>query len=431
MHAGVLNILRTGEWLTRERVRRIAVALICAYAVAVGYLVVTANGAVDQSGRPLGTDFSNVYAAGTYVLEGRPQAPFDPALQYAREQAIFGPDTPFYGWHYPPFFLFVAAGLALLPYGLALAVWQIATFLLYLVSIRAILAVTPISGLAATPISGGANGEHRAVPTLALLLAAAFPAVFVNLSHGHNGFLSAALMGLALVTLDRRPIGAGVLFGLLIYKPQFGLMVPFVLAATARWRTFAVAAATAILLVLLATLAFGPQVWEAFAASTQFTRAVVLEIGDPGWHKIQSTFSWVRMWGGSIALAYLLQAAVSLAVGATLIWLWRSAASFALKASALCLSAMLASPYGYDYDMMILAPAIAFLACDGWARGWRPWEKTLLAALWLMPIAARGITLATFIPLGVIAMIAVYVAILRRGTLDLSKQVQMPATALR
>ena len=426
MQAGVLNILldilRTGDWLTHERVRRIAVALICAYVVAVGYPVVTANGPVDALGRPLGTDFSNVYAAGTYVLEGKPQAPFDPALQYAREQAIFGPDTPFYGWHYPPFFLFVAAGLALLPYGLALALWQIATFLLYLVSIRAILAATPIGG-------SSTDSENCAIPTLALLLAAAFPAVFVNLSHGHNGFLSAALMGAALVTLDRRPIGAGILFGLLIYKPQFGLMVPFVLAATGRWRTFAAAAATAMLLVLLATLAFGPQVWEAFAASTQFTRAVVLETGDPGWHKIQSMFSWVRMWGGSIAVAYMLQAAVTLAIGTTLIWLWRSGASFALKASALCLSAMLASPYGYDYDMMILGPAIAFLASDGLAQGWRPWEKTLLATFWLMPIAARGIALATFVPLGVIAMIAVYVAILRRGAMQLSKQAHTPAAA--
>jgi hypothetical protein len=413
-----LDILSTGDWLTYERLRRIAVALICAYAVAVGYLVVTANGPVDALGRPLGTDFSNVYAAGTYVLEGKPQAPFDPALQYAREQAIFGPDTPFYGWHYPPFFLFVAAGLALLPYGLALALWQIATFLLYLVSIRTILTAKP-------------DSENRAVPTLALVLAAAFPAVFVNLSHGHNGFLSAALMGAALMTLDRRPIGAGILFGLLIYKPQFGLMVPFVLAATGRWRTFAAAAATAVLLVLLATLAFGLQVWEAFAASTEFTRAVVLEAGNPGWHKIQSMFSWVRMWGGSIAIAYMLQAAVTLAVGATVIWLWRSAASFALKASALCLSAMLASPYGYDYDMMILAPAIAFLASVGLAQGWRPWEKTLLAAFWFMPIAARGIALATFVPLGVIAMIAIYVAILRRGVMELGKQAHTSTAAAR
>ena len=101
------------------------------------------------------------------------------------------PDTPFYGWHYPPFFLFVAAALALLSYGLALAVWQLATFLLYLTSIWLILAAAPArTGLAA---------DDRAQSYLPLLLAAAFPAVFVNLCHGHNGFLSAALMGAALV----------------------------------------------------------------------------------------------------------------------------------------------------------------------------------------------------------------------------------------
>ena len=96
--------------------------------------------------------------------------------------------------------------------------------------------------------------------------------------------------------------------------------------------------------------------------------------------KILSTFSWVRMWGGSVATAYMLQAAVTLAVGVTLKWLWRSSASFALKAAALCLSAMLASPYGYDYDMLIVAPAIALLASDCLVHGWRPWEKTTLAA---------------------------------------------------
>ena len=46
--------------------------------------------------------FSNVYAAGTYVLDGQPAAPFVPAQHIARERAIFGTATQFYGWHYPP-----------------------------------------------------------------------------------------------------------------------------------------------------------------------------------------------------------------------------------------------------------------------------------------------------------------------------------------
>lgn len=38
----------------------------------------------------------------------------------------------FYGWHYPPYFLFVATVLAEMPCGLALTVWQAATLALYL-----------------------------------------------------------------------------------------------------------------------------------------------------------------------------------------------------------------------------------------------------------------------------------------------------------
>jgi hypothetical protein len=111
----------------------------CRLRGAFAYIAFTANGLSDAQGRPLGTDFSNIYAAGTYVLDGKPQAPFDPAMQYAREQAIFGASTPFYGWHYPPLFLFLAAPLALLPYVPALLVWQAATLALYLLAIRAIL----------------------------------------------------------------------------------------------------------------------------------------------------------------------------------------------------------------------------------------------------------------------------------------------------
>ena len=110
--------LRSGDWLTGERIRLVAIAVLFASAAGFLYLVATAHGSVDLQGRPLGTDFSNVYAAGTYVNEGNAAAAFDPVQQFAREQSIFGDDTQFYGWHYPPFFLFVAAPLALMPYGL-------------------------------------------------------------------------------------------------------------------------------------------------------------------------------------------------------------------------------------------------------------------------------------------------------------------------
>jgi alpha-1,2-mannosyltransferase len=196
-------------------------------------------------------------------------------------------------------------------------------------------------------------------------------------------------------------------------------MIPLILIATGRWRTFAAAAATVAALALATTLAFRPDVWTAFLASTRFTRVVVLEAGDTGWHKIQTVFAWVRMWGGSVPLAYAIQGAGTVALAAALVWLWRSRASFAQKAAALAIAAILATPYSLDYDMMVLAPAIAWLAADGLDRGFRPYEKTALAVLWIVPLFARTIGEATMIPIGVIAMLAVFALVLQRTKSEL------------
>jgi hypothetical protein len=428
--------LRSGAWLTAERIRLVAFGVLAAGLIGAGFLIATANGVNDRLGRPLGTDFSNVYAAGTYVLDGQPAAPFDPARQYAREQAIFGAKTDFYGWHYPPFFLSLAALLALMPYGLALAVWQGVTIVLYLLAIRAILLIPPLKGeggSARSAETGGVAlrsdeapppGQLRWPPSPAsgggirrqwLLLALAFPAVFINLGHGHNGFLTAALMAAALIQLDRRPVLAGILFGCLAYKPQFGVLIPLVLAAGGYWRTFFAATITVVALALAVTLAFGVDVWTAFLASTKFTRTVVLEQGDTGWYKIQSVFSVVRMWGGSVPLAYVLQTAVTLIVAAALALLWRGRAPFPLKAAALAIGTILATPYSLDYDLMLLAPAIAFLTADGLARGFGPYEKTILALVWIVPLVTRAIAQATLVPLAVPAMLLCFIIVLHRA----------------
>jgi alpha-1,2-mannosyltransferase len=399
----MIEALRSGAFVTTERMRFVSLALLASYVLAFAWLALTAHGVNDAQGRPLGTDFSNVYAAGTYVLEGRPQAPFDPALQYAREQALFGAGTPFYGWHYPPFFLLIAAALALMPYVPALLLWQAATLALYLAVIRMTLRdCLPL------PARHGSAW-------LWLLQALAFPAVFVNLGHGHNGFLTAALIGGGLVMLERHPRRAGFLFGLLVYKPQFGLLLPLALVASSRWQAVVAAAVTVAALVLATLLAFDPSTWVAFFASADFTRTVVLEAGNTGWPKIVSVFALVRMWGGSIAFAYGVQAATTLTLAAVLVWLWRLPVDYAFKAAALNVALVLATPYSLDYDMTALAPALAFLGAHGLARGFAPYEKTALAALWLAPLLARVVAAATWVPVAVPAMAAVLGLVLRRA----------------
>ncbi|HKS63009.1 MAG TPA: glycosyltransferase family 87 protein [Xanthobacteraceae bacterium] len=432
----MLETLRSGDWLNPSRMRLWAIAVLIASLAGIVWLAATANGLNDYQGRPLGTDFSNIYFAGSYIVEGRPAAPFDPLLQHGRAQQIFGEATPRYGWHYPPFFHFVAAPLATLPYLLALFVWQAATLALYLWAIRSITrSIPPPQGEGGEQQScepGGAfasgavppPGRLRRPPSpfgggIILLLALAFPAVFVNLGHGHNGFLTAALIGFALLSLDRRPVVAGILFGLLAYKPQFGLLIPLVLLATGRWRALVAAAATVVALTLAVTLAFGVETWRAFFASAPFTRAV-LEQGGPGWHLIQSVFSFVRMWGGPVPLAYAAQGALTLGLAMSLVWLWRSRADFELKAAALCLATLLATPYSMDYDMMALAPAIAFLVVHGLRRGFGGYEISALAALWIVPLIARSIAQAALIPLGVIVMLAMLLIVLHRARSDVA-----------
>ena len=401
----LVQSLRTGAWVTPERMRFVAFAMLIAGALGAAALALTANGLDDRFGRPLGSDFSIIYVAGTDVLQGRAAAPYDPARLHEGLVAMFGPDAPWYGWHYPPFFLALAALLALMPYGLSLAVWQSASCALYLLSIRAILSGAP-------PVWR----ENR----LWLLLAAAFPAVFINLGHGQNGFLTAALLAAALVQIDRRPVLAGILFACLAYKPQFGVLIPLVLVASGRWRVFASAAVTLLLMTLAVTLALGPEVWSAFFASAKVTRVIALEEGGTGWEKIQSVFSVVRMWGGGVPLAYAAQGAVTLSVAAALVWLWRGPAPFALKAAALALGSVLATPYSIDYDLMLLAPAIAFLARASLERGFAPYEKTALAALWLVPLVARNMAQLTLIPLAVPAMLVAFVLLLQRAQTETS-----------
>jgi alpha-1,2-mannosyltransferase len=392
---GLASGIASGAWLTLARLRAYALILLALAVLALGALFATSSGLNDYQGRPLGTDFSNLYAAGKYVLEGRPEAPFSPPLQHKKEQEIFGEKTPFYGWHYPPVFLFLAAALAALPYLVALLVWQAATLALYLYSIRAILPRAEV-----------------------WLPALAFPAVLINIGHGHNGFLTAALIGGGLWLLERRPVAAGILFGLLIYKPQFGVFIPLALAAGGYWRAFIAASATVVALCAATYLAFGVGVWDAFRESMTFTRVIVLEKGETGFHKIQSVFAAVRLFGGTVALAYAAQAVAFAIAAFCLVRLWRSEAAFALKAAALIAASMLATPYLLDYDLMIAAPAIAFLAAHGLDRGFAPYEKSALALIWIAPLVTRALAEQIFLPIGLVAIIVLFVLPLRRSALD-------------
>ncbi|HJR83533.1 MAG TPA: glycosyltransferase family 87 protein [Sphingomicrobium sp.] len=402
-----MKILATGEWLSRERVIRVASLCAVASVLVITVLFATSRGTLDLWGRPLGTDFSNVWAAGHMALEGSAAKTWSWPDHFAVQQWVHNKaDVDFFGWHYPPPFLLVASLLALMPYVPALITWQIAT-------------LAPFAWL-----------MWRLVPRReTILLTLAAPVTLICLMSGHNGFLTALLLGGGLALLDKRPLLAGMLFGCLLYKPQFALIIPPLLLATRNWRAIVGAIASSGALIGLTLQLWGWPVWQAFIDSLPLTRAVVIEQGSTGFHKIMSAFAAVRMWGGPIALAYAVQAPATACCVAAVAWVGWFGKSANVRNALVCAAVLISTPYVLDYDYVVLLPAIAFLWLDSQEKGWLDWDKSLLAFAWIVPLAARQIAEFTYLPVGLASAVAILAIALRRAVRSGERVGSAPAFA--
>ena len=364
------------------------VALLIGQAMYLAASLVLGQWLTDPSGQPIATDFVNVWAAGRQAFAGAPAAVYDVALHKAAEVTAIGYDFEGeYPWLYPPTFLFVAVSLALLPYGTAAAVWLALTFSAYLAVARGII-------------------RHRT----GILLACAYPGLLANAVVGQNGFLSAALLGGALLLLPGRPLIAGSLIGLLAFKPHLGILLPIVLIAGGGWRAIASATATLGLVALTSWAAFGPDAWIAFFQSLPTASLSTLEQGRAEWGKLQSAYGIVRMMGGTSASAWMVQGVLAGAAAIALAALWRSETSYNLKAAALAVGTVMVVPYIFLYDVVILAVAIAFLLRECAQAGPTPGEIRMLAL--------AGILIVIFpllkAPVGFVAALLVAFLIVRR-----------------
>ena len=262
------------ELLNPERLRLVA---RCWIVVAViGYLVDlfgrTRVGLTDGIRSPFGDDFINYWSGAYLALHGRAAEVYNFVAFHDFETSVVGPHIDSYHYSYPPVLL-LTAPLALLPYVPALFVWLASTW----------------------------YGFYRALKLAAddnaLLLSLAALAVFVNAMGGQNGALTAAILGGGLLLVDRRPALAGILFGLLVYKPHLALMLPVAMIAGRRWRVIGAAGATAFLLVAASIVAFGPAVWVEYLHNLSVLRAVILEDGTGVWHRMISVFVFARRLG--------------------------------------------------------------------------------------------------------------------------------------
>ncbi len=406
----VLNWLRCAPWITANRISIYPKLFVVAYVLTYILWISAMHGMVDRDGTAIGADFINSWGGSHLALSGHPQQVYSLSKIHTAERiAVGGQNLNLCGWYYPPTFLLVVLPLALVPYLWALAAWTLATLAAYLSVLRKI-----------------------APWKQTVWLALAFPGTWINLINGQNGFLSAALLGGGLLYLEEQPAFAGILFGLLVIKPQLGIFVPLALIVSRRWRCFLAAAASSLAIVAMSLLAFGPVTWLTFFNSLWIPRWIVLDHGEIPYYYQQSVFAVARLWGLPLRSAYVVQAITSLSAAFVLVWLWKGDYSYRLKAAALVLCGLVATPYLFDYDLTLLGVGITWLAIEGMENAFLRFEKSVLALAWLAPILDRTLAKHALIPLSpllnIVLLIFIIVLAARPQSGKTRNPVQLPIT---
>lgn len=377
----VLRALLRNEWLTRRRVAAWSTILLCLELATLAFVVAGTHGLIVPLKKPVSTDFVSFYAAGHLADAGRPDLAYSVPDHYAAEQQAAEPGITYNYFYYPPVYLLLFAPLARLPY--------LAAFLVF-----------ALGGIASFVLVARQVLERRSWQDILPLLA--FPALLWTAGIGQNALLTASLFGLATLFVDKRPVLAGLCFGVLCYKPHFGLLVPVALAAGSHWRAFAAAALSVALLVLLSVLAFGVRSWEAFFAAFA-TAPALYQSGRIGFAGMVSVLGAARLAGVPPAGADAAQAVAALLAAVAVAMIWRRKYSLPLRAACLLAGTLAAVPLALFYDLMLAALAGAWLVREARRSGYLPGEKLVFAGIALIALGSRSLGMAVPVGIGPLA----------------------------
>jgi alpha-1,2-mannosyltransferase len=351
-------------------------------------------------------DFLQNWVASSFVLAGKPAVVYDLAQFYRALSHIAGPglNTP---WFYPPIFLLLVSPFSLVPYYVALASWLALTLGGYLAVVRRI-----------------------APHPLTLWLALAFPGALMNLDYGQNGLFSAALFGGGLLLLEPYPFLAGIIFGVLVYKPNFFILIPLALIAGRYWRTLGATIISAGVLTLASGLVLGWETWTAFWHIHNVPMQALAQ-GIASLGKMPTIFAATLMAGGGLTAAYCLQGIVMAVSAGAVIWAWWKMCQktdMAIRVSVLTLGSLLFTPYGSEYELVRLAIPLAWIGWAGYQRGWTRGDKIFLILGWITPFISRFLAEGSVVQ--ITPLILLVLLYLNLTALPLSKPPVMPTQSL-
>jgi hypothetical protein len=296
-------------------------------------------------------DFVNYWMAAQLTMSGQQSALFQPEAYAEAITSTFGAQEQDRAWSYPPHYVLLMMPLGVLPYETSAVTFICVTLALF------------VAGALTLRRLDAAGADM--VPLIAAIAVFAF----VNMNTVQNGFLTGALLLLGLAFRGRRPVLAGVAFGLLTVKPQLGILIPLLLLAERDWATIFWSAVVAAAGVALSALLVGTAVWQTYLFGTTIDQQKVLT----DWtgiflYMMPTVFGAMRSLGIESDAAMWVQLPVSLAALAVAFWLFMRDPSRMGRAFALLSATFLVSPYGFDYDMGALAVGAALMIGAG--RGW-------------------------------------------------------------
>lgn len=319
--------------LTRVALAAVLIGVTIFYAALVLQMARSVSGGAVPGGSPVFYDFAAFRQAARFAVEGQASLAYRDSAMIAAEHAAAPASIARLPWNYPPTFQLLLMPFALPPIAVGYALWNSCLFAAYAIVTRAFW-----------------RDDRRWLVILA-------PAAFVNMFFGQNGLLSFCLMVGGVQLLDKRPWLAGLLLGLMAYKPQLALAVPVALIAGRAWTALFSAAASQLAFSLLVGAVLGFDSWRRFFDKALHPEGVV-HGSSSSWKAVPSLSTLAEQLGLGKAAANAIFAAGALVGAALLARGWRRTSDPMVRAGLLGAASLLCAPYLRPYDLILLMPTV-------------------------------------------------------------------------
>ncbi len=422
------------HWTQRWRIPAVVatLVLVCLFAVSPNYRWET-----DRQQGPFAGDFLQEWLGGYMITSGDPTRLYDAeyAEQLQHDAGVVGftwDDRQYLPIVYPPFYYVTLSFLAYLPVRWATWLWVVAM-------IGCLVATVALLDRYANRKScvPGATVCTRVITCWpwALPLALLFMPVLQSLGSCQKGTLCLLILTATFLLLHRqRTFVAGMVFGLLLFKPQMTLVIGLAMLFKRQWWFAAGSVATGIVCCAM-SLVVGT---DACADFIRFTTGAAEYHHTAGYDLFKShcVYGFFTLLSGQSDAGWI-QSATVLTIGAIATMLGVILRGrietrndrFAWQFSALVVATVLCSPHLFTYDLTILLLPIALVTLQlqqadhhaGQLRHALGWHLVLIFCLPGISVsvaAASGLQMTVPLILSLLTVLTAKLAPQARGSAD-------------